>query len=65
MNISVHNFGDVKVMIDSDSSRYVTIGGVTKRFGLYAMAEVDAEYNTHYDAAKAYKTVFEKLGVKE
>lgn len=61
MNITTTKFGNVLVMIDSSDSRYVTIDGKTKRFGLYAMAEVDKEYNVHYNAEQAYTTVFNKL----
>lgn len=61
MNIITHNFGKVKVMIDSNNDRYVTIDRTTKRFGLYAMAEVDKLFDIHNSAEKAYTEVFEKL----
>lgn len=61
MNITTTKFGNVLVMIDSANNRYVVINGKTKRFGLYAMAEVDKEFSIHNSAEQAYTNVFNKL----
>lgn len=60
MNIDVVNHGDVRVMRDREDT-YVTIDGETRRFGMYAMAEVRHQLTMDVPPAHAYRNVFESM----